>query len=74
MAAIMGPNGAGKSTLASVLAGKDGYTVKEGSIKYLGKELLKMSIDERAASGVFLAFQYPVEIPGVATSTFIRLL
>tara|TARA_Y100001936_G_C16093775_1_gene689393 strand:- start:11838 stop:12593 length:756 start_codon:yes stop_codon:yes gene_type:complete len=72
MAAIMGPNGAGKSTLASVLAGKDGYTVKEGSIKYLGKELLKMSIDERAASGVFLAFQYPVEIPGVATSTFIR--
>tara|TARA_B100000686_G_scaffold345588_1_gene430483 strand:- start:384 stop:1139 length:756 start_codon:yes stop_codon:yes gene_type:complete len=72
MAAIMGPNGAGKSTLASILAGKEGYIIKGGSVKYLGKDLLKMSIDERAASGVFLAFQYPVEIPGVATSTFIR--
>ena len=72
MAAIMGPNGAGKSTLASVLAGKEGYTITSGSIKYLGKNLLDMPIDERAAAGVFLAFQYPVEIPGVATSTFVR--
>jgi Fe-S cluster assembly ATP-binding protein len=72
MAAIMGPNGAGKSTLAAVLAGKEGYTITSGSIKYLGKNLLDMPIDERAAAGVFLAFQYPVEIPGVATSTFVR--
>ena len=72
MAAIMGPNGAGKSTLASVLAGKEGYTITSGSIKYLGKNLLDMPIDERAAAGVFLAFQYPVEIPGVATSAFVR--
>ena len=72
MAAIMGPNGAGKSTLASVLAGKEGYTITSGSIKYLGKNLLDMPIDERAAAGVFLAFQYPVEIPGVATSSFVR--
>jgi len=72
MAAIMGPNGAGKSTLASVLAGKEGYKIKRGSVKYLGKDLLKLSIDERASLGIFLAFQYPVEIPGVATSTFIR--
>ena len=72
MAAIMGPNGAGKSTLASVLAGKDGYTITSGSIKYLGKDLLSMTTDERAVSGVFLAFQYPVEIPGIATSTFVR--
>ncbi len=72
MAAIMGPNGAGKSTLASVLAGKEGYNVTKGSIKFLGKDLLEMSTEDRAASGVFLAFQYPVEIPGVATSTFVR--
>ena len=72
MAAIMGPNGAGKSTLASVLAGKNGYTIINGSIKYLGKNLLTMTTDERAALGVFLAFQYPVEIPGIATSTFVR--
>jgi Fe-S cluster assembly ATP-binding protein len=72
MAAIMGPNGAGKSTLASVLAGKEGYTITSGSIKYLGKNLLDMPTDERAAAGVFLAFQYPVEIPGVATSAFVR--
>ena len=58
MAAIMGPNGAGKSTLASVLAGKEGYNVLSGSIKYLGKNLLYMPTDERAAAGVFLAFQY----------------
>ena len=72
LAAIMGPNGAGKSTLASVLAGKEGYNVTNGSIKYLGKDLLNMSTEERASEGVFLAFQYPVEIPGVATSTFVR--
>ena len=72
MAAIMGPNGAGKSTLASVLAGKEGYNVTRGSIQYLGKDLLEMSTEERASAGVFLAFQYPVEIPGVATSTFVR--
>ena len=72
MVAVMGPNGSGKSTLASALAGKEGYKITGGSIKYLGKDLLKMSIDERASSGIFLAFQYPVEIPGVATSTFVR--
>ena len=72
MAAIMGPNGAGKSTLASVLAGKEGYNVTRGSIQYLGKDLLEMSTEDRASAGVFLAFQYPVEIPGVATSTFVR--
>ena len=72
MAAIMGPNGAGKSTLASVLAGKEGYNVTRGSIEYLGKNLLEMSTEDRASAGVFLAFQYPVEIPGVATSTFVR--
>ena len=72
MAAIMGPNGSGKSTLASVLAGKEGYNIVNGTIKYLGNDLLKMSTEERASAGVFLAFQYPVEIPGVATSTFVR--
>ena len=72
MAAIMGPNGSGKSTLASVLAGKEGYNIVNGTIKYLGKDLLKMSTEERASAGVFLAFQYPVEIPGVATSTILR--
>ncbi len=72
MAAIMGPNGSGKSTLASVLAGKEGYNILNGTIKYLGNNLLKMSTEERASAGVFLAFQYPVEIPGVATSTFVR--
>ena len=68
----MGPNGSGKSTLASVLAGKEGYNILNGTIKYLGNDLLKMSTEERASAGVFLAFQYPVEIPGVATSTFVR--
>jgi len=72
MAAIMGPNGSGKSTLASVLAGKEGYDVISGSIEYLGNDLLQMSTEDRASEGVFLAFQYPVEIPGVATSTFVR--
>jgi Fe-S cluster assembly ATP-binding protein len=63
--AIMGPNGSGKSTLAQVLAGRDGYTVTEGSVTYKGKDLLELAPEERAREGVFLAFQYPVEIPGV---------
>ena len=63
--AIMGPNGSGKSTLAQVLAGRDGYTVTEGSATYKGKDLLALAPEERAREGVFLAFQYPVEIPGV---------
>jgi Fe-S cluster assembly ATP-binding protein len=70
--AIMGPNGSGKSTLAYVLAGKGGYEVKTGSITWNGEDLLAMDPSERAASGVFLAFQYPMEIPGVATMTFLR--
>ncbi len=70
--AIMGPNGSGKSTLAYVLAGKEDYEVTKGSITWNGKDILGMSPDERAAAGVFLAFQYPVEIPGVATMTFLR--
>jgi Fe-S cluster assembly ATP-binding protein len=63
--AIMGPNGSGKSTLAQVLAGRDGYTVTNGSVTYKGKDLLALAPEERAREGVFLAFQYPVEIPGV---------
>ncbi|MEG6509332.1 Fe-S cluster assembly ATPase SufC [Methyloligella sp. 2.7D] len=70
--AIMGPNGSGKSTLAYVLAGKEEYEVTEGSITWNGQNLLEMGPDERAAAGVFLAFQYPIEIPGVATMTFLR--
>lgn len=70
--AIMGPNGSGKSTLSYVLAGRDGYEVTEGSIRFKGKDLLEMSVDERAAAGVFLAFQYPLEIPGVTTMTFLK--
>jgi len=70
--AIMGPNGSGKSTLSHVIAGKPGYEVTSGEILFEGKDLLAMSPDERAAKGVFLAFQYPVEIPGVATMTFLR--
>jgi Fe-S cluster assembly ATP-binding protein len=70
--AIMGPNGSGKSTLSYVLAGRDGYDVTEGSITFRGADLLAMAPDERAAAGVFLAFQYPVEIPGVATMTFLK--
>ena len=70
--AIMGPNGSGKSTLAYVLAGRDGYEVTGGAVRFLGKDLLEMEPDERAAAGVFLAFQYPVEIPGVATMTFLK--
>ena len=70
--AVMGPNGSGKSTLAYVLSGRDGYQVNEGEVFYDGKNLLSLSPDERARSGVFLAFQYPVEIPGVANATFLR--
>ncbi len=70
--AIMGPNGSGKSTLAYVLAGKDGYDVTEGSVTFDGQDLLELPPDERAAMGVFLAFQYPIEIPGVASMVFLR--
>src|ERR1700687_205398 len=72
VAATMGPNGSGKSTLAYVLAGKDNYFVSEGDVLLEGESILKMPPDERAAKGVFLAFQYPVEVPGVATMTFLR--
>ena len=70
--AIMGPNGSGKSTLSYVLSGRDGYEVTEGSATLDGKELLEMEPEERAAAGLFLAFQYPVEIPGVGNMTFLR--
>ncbi|MEI8393583.1 MAG: Fe-S cluster assembly ATPase SufC [Rhodospirillaceae bacterium] len=70
--AIMGPNGSGKSTLSYILAGREGYQVTEGSVTYHGRDLLAMPAEERAASGVFLAFQYPVEIPGVSNSTFLK--
>ncbi len=70
--AVMGPNGSGKSTLAHVLAGREGYQVTEGSVLYEGRDLLSLSPEERARKGVFLAFQYPVEIPGVNTATFLR--
>ncbi|UTD26220.1 Fe-S cluster assembly ATPase SufC [Bradyrhizobium sp. WD16] len=70
--AIMGPNGAGKSTLSHVLAGKPGYEITAGEVLLDGEDLLAMAPDERAAKGVFLAFQYPIEIPGVATLTFLR--
>jgi Fe-S cluster assembly ATP-binding protein len=72
VAAIMGPNGSGKSTLAYVLAGRPGYEVTEGEALLDGENILAMAPDERAAKGVFLAFQYPVEVPGVATMTFLR--
>ena len=70
--AIMGPNGSGKSTLAYVLAGRDGYEVTDGDILWNGESILEMQPDERAAKGVFLAFQYPMELPGVAGLTFLR--
>src|SRR5262249_29474161 len=70
--AIMGPNGSGKSTLSYVLAGKDDYEVTAGSIRYGGEDLLSLEPDERAAKGLFLAFQYPLEIPGVSTMVFLR--
>jgi Fe-S cluster assembly ATP-binding protein len=72
VAAIMGPNGSGKSTLAYVLAGKDNYHVTEGEVLLNGENILDMPPDVRAAKGVFLAFQYPIEVPGVATMTFLR--
>ena len=70
--AIMGPNGSGKSTLASVLAGRADYEVTGGSVNFMGKDLLDMSPEDRAREGLFLAFQYPVEIPGVSTTNFIK--
>src|SRR6059058_4775405 len=70
--AIMGPNGSGKSTLAAVLAGREGYQVTDGTVSYLGRDLLAMEADERAREGLFLAFQYPVEIPGVNNMYFLR--
>ncbi len=70
--AIMGPNGAGKSTLANVLSGRDGYEVTQGSINFKGQSLLDMNIDIRAREGLFLAFQYPVEIPGVSNMSFLK--
>lgn len=70
--AIMGPNGSGKSTLASVLAGRDNFEVTEGSITYEGKDLTELEVEERACEGIFLAFQYPVEIPGVGNAYFLR--
>jgi Fe-S cluster assembly ATP-binding protein len=70
--AIMGPNGSGKSTLASVLAGREEFEVIDGSVNFLGKDLLAMSPEERAREGVFMAFQYPVEIPGVSTINFMK--
>jgi len=70
--AIMGPNGSGKSTLAAVLAGRDGYEVTSGQVNYLGKDLLDMDPEERAREGLFLAFQYPVEIPGVNSTYFLK--
>jgi len=70
--AIMGPNGSGKSTLASVLAGREDYEVTGGNVDFLGNDLLEMDADERAREGIFLAFQYPVEIPGVSTTNFMK--
>src|SRR6202163_2061995 len=70
--AIMGPNGSGKSTLAGVLAGRDAFTVTEGDVLFEGKDLLDMDPEERARAGLFLAFQYPVEIPGVTNTYFLR--
>jgi Fe-S cluster assembly ATP-binding protein len=70
--AIMGPNGSGKSTLASVLAGRTNYEVTDGSVEFMGKNLFEMAPEERAREGLFLAFQYPVEIPGVSTTNFIK--
>lgn len=70
--AIMGPNGTGKSTLANVIAGKQGYDVTEGEITYMGKDIFELSTEERALEGIFLGFQYPVEIPGVSMTNFMR--
>jgi Fe-S cluster assembly ATP-binding protein len=70
--AIMGPNGAGKSTLASVLAGREEYEITDGEVTFVGKDLLELSTEDRAREGLFLAFQYPVEIPGVSNVNFLR--
>src|SRR5712692_5286529 len=70
--AIMGPNGSGKSTLAQILAGREGYEVTQGEVRYQGKDLLELDPEERAREGIFLAFQYPVEIPGVNSTYFLR--
>jgi Fe-S cluster assembly ATP-binding protein len=70
--AIMGPNGSGKSTLASVLAGKEGYEVTGGEVTYFGKNLFDLAAEDRAREGIFLAFQYPIEIPGVSTTNFMK--
>ena len=70
--AIMGPNGSGKSTLSYVLSGRDGYEITAGSILYQGQDLTELSIEERAAKGIFLGFQYPVELPGVSSTTFLK--
>jgi Fe-S cluster assembly ATP-binding protein len=70
--AIMGPNGSGKSTLASVLAGREDYEITEGSINFMGKDLLELAPEERAGEGFFLAFQHPIEIPGVSNTNFLR--
>ena len=70
--AVMGPNGAGKSTLSAVLAGKPNFTVTDGSVMFMGKDLLKMSPEERSWAGIFLSFQYPVEIPGVSITNFMK--
>ena len=70
--AIMGPNGSGKSTLAKTLAGHPECTIHEGSIKYLGKEIIDLSVEERASEGIFLGFQYPIEIPGLSNSLFLK--
>ncbi len=70
--AIMGPNGSGKSTLAAVLAGKEDFVVTEGDISYLGKDIQELSVEERAKAGIFLSFQYPVEIPGVSIINFMK--
>jgi Fe-S cluster assembly ATP-binding protein len=70
--AIMGPNGTGKSTLSNIIAGREGYDVKKGRVSFDGRDLLALRADERARAGIFMAFQYPVEIPGVSTSAFLR--
>ena len=71
--AIMGPNGSGKSTFASVLAGNERYEVTQGKVLFEGKDLLSMNIEDRAREGLFLGFQYPVEIPGVSMATFLKV-